>query len=332
MVEGFWKKILKNKGFLKREPFFCLAPMVDVTDEPFRLMITKYGKPDVIWTEFVSADGLASKEGRKKLLKNLEFSKKEKPIVAQIFGSHPENIEKACKIIADLGFDGVDINMGCPDRKVEKQGAGASLIKNPKLAREIIKSAKKGAGKIPVSVKTRIGYNKIEYKEWFEEILQEEISAITIHLRTRKEMSKASAHWEIAKEITDFVRTIDKEVVLMANGDVRSKKEGIKLVKESGFDGVMIGRGFFGNPWLLKRENDEVSTSDKLKTLLEHTRLFERIMGKDSSNKRHKNFAVMKKHFKAYANGFDGAKELRNMLMKTNNFNEVKEIVDNWVK
>lgn len=328
MIKGFWKKILKKKG---KDPFFCLAPMADVTDEPFRLMLTKYGKPDVMWTEFVSADGLASREGRKKLLKNLEFSKKEKPIVAQIFGSHPENIEKACKLIAKLGFDGVDINMGCPDRKIEKQGAGASLIKNPKLAREIIKSAKAGAGKIPVSVKTRIGYNKIEYKEWLKEILQEEISALTIHLRTRKEMSKVSAHWEIAKDIVDFVRSVDKEVVLIANGDVKSKKEGTLLAKESGFGGIMIGRGFFGKPWLLN-DVGEATTGKKLKTLLEHTKLFEKVMGKGDSNKRHKNFAVMKKHFKAYVNDFPKAKELRNELMKTNNFHEVKEIVDNWQK
>jgi nifR3 family TIM-barrel protein len=331
MVKGFWKKIMKTKGFSNKTPLFCLAPMADVTDEPFRLMIAKYGKPDVMWTEFVSADGLASKEGKKNLIKNLEYSKKEKPIIAQIFGSRPENIEKACKIIAKLGFDGIDINMGCPDKKVEKQGAGASLIKNPKLAREILKSAKRGAGKLPISVKTRIGYNKIDYKEWLKEILSEDISALTIHLRTRKEMSKVSAHWEIAKEISEYVRTLDKEVVLIANGDIKSKKEGEEMALCTGFDGVMIGRGFFGKPWLLK-ESGEAPVAHKLKVLVEHTKLFEKIMGNSNPEKRHKNFAVMKKHFKAYVNDFPKAKELRIKLMETDNFLEVKKIVDSWVE
>ncbi len=329
MVKAIWKKILKTKGFLNKKPIFCLAPMADVTDKPFRTMIAKYGKPDVIWTEFVSADGLSSKDGKKNLLKNLEFSKKEKPIIAQIFGSRPDNIEKACKIIAKLGFDGIDINMGCPDRKVEKQGAGAALIKNPKLAREIIKSAIKGAGKIPVSVKTRIGYSKVDYKTWLKEILLEDMSALTIHLRTRKEMSEVSAHWELAKEIVDYVKTINKDVVLIANGDIKSKKEGIEKALDSGFDGVMIGRGFFGKPWLLHVE-DEVPVDKKLKTMLEHTKLFERIMGKHNANKRHKNFSVMKKHFKAYVSDFPLAKELRNKLMETESYSEVKTIIDSW--
>lgn len=332
MIKGFWKKIMKGKGLKNKKPFFCIAPMADVTDEPFRLMIAKYGKPDVMWTEFVSADGLASKEGRKKLLKNLEFSKKEKPIVAQIFGSKPENIEKACKLIADLGFDGIDINMGCPDRKVEKQGAGAALMKNPKLAREIIDSAKKGAGNLSVSVKTRIGFNTVDYKSWFKEILSENISALTVHLRTRKEMSKVSAHWELASDIVKTIREVDKEVVLIANGDITTKEEGREKALSCGFDGVMIGRGIFGKPWLLSDKKKEYSVKDKLKILLEHTKIFEKFMGKSDSKKRHKNFAVMKKHYKAYVNGFDGAKELRMELMQAENYSEVRKTVDSWVK
>lgn len=312
--------------------------MADVTDEPFRLMIAKYGKPDVLWTEFVSADGLASKEGRKKLLRDLSFSKKEKPIVAQIFGSKPGNVEKACKIISKLGFDGIDINMGCPDRKVLKQGAGADLIRNPKLAREIITSAKKGAGKVPISVKTRIGFCSIDYKKWLEEILSEDISALTIHLRTKKEMSKVPAHWELASDIVKTVREIDKDVVLIANGDIATKGEGIKKALSCGFDGVMIGRGIFGKPWLLSDKSKEYSTEEKLIILLEHTKLFEKIMGKSDSKNRHKNFAVMKKHYKAYVNGFpacagrDGAKELRNKLMQAKDYSEIRIIVDNWIK
>lgn len=334
MIKGFWKKIKKNKGFAVQKPFFCLAPMADVTDAPFRLMIAKYGKPDVMWTEFVSADGLASKEGKKKLVRDLMYSKNEKPIVAQIFGSKPENIEKACRIISKLGFDGIDINMGCPDRKVEKQGAGAALIKNPKLAREIIVAAKIGAGKLPVSVKTRIGFNTIEYENWFREILSEDISALTVHLRTRKEMSKVPAHWELAQQISEFVRKIDSDVVLIGNGDVDNVEDGRRLALGNGFDGIMIGRGFFGKPHLLKNTETEkdVDVKKRIALLLEHTKLFEKTMGKSLAKNRHKNFAVMKKHYKAYVNGFEGAKELRTQLMQTEDYSEVKSIVDNWLK
>ena len=180
---NFWEKLNK--------PIFVLAPMADVTDAAFRRIIAKYGKPDVFWTEFVSADGLtlAPEEGRKKLLRDLEYSESERPIVAQFFTSNPENMKKAAELAVELGFDGIDINMGCPDKSVEKQKAGAALIKNPKLAREIIRAAKAGAGSLPVSVKTRLGYNKDELETWLPELLAEEPAVVTIHARTRKEMS-----------------------------------------------------------------------------------------------------------------------------------------------
>src|ERR1035437_227484 len=201
-MANIWQKISK-KGI-----FFCLAPMADVTDIVFRQVIAKYsrhgkvgGGPDVFWTEFVAADGIASEEGRKHLLPILKFTKGEKPLIAQIFGAKPENIKIACQVISKLGFDGIDINMGCPDRSVIKQGAGSALINNPKLACEIIRAAKEGAPKLPISVKTRIGYNVIEYKKWLPKILKEKISALTIHLRTKKEMSDVPAHFELAKDI-----------------------------------------------------------------------------------------------------------------------------------
>jgi nifR3 family TIM-barrel protein len=346
-MKNFWQKIAGQE-----KPFFCLAPMADVTDAPFRKIIAKYsrhdgrpkhgvsgkGGPDVFWTEFVSADGLASEKGRKRLLNDLKFSRGEKPIVAQIFGSHPENIEVACRLIAKLGFDGIDLNMGCPDRKVEKQGAGSAMIKNPSVAREVIRAAIKGAGKLPVSVKTRIGFNKIEYKEWLGEILKEDISALTIHLRTRKELSNVPAHWELAKEIVKFVRTQKKDLILIGNGDVSSLAEGKAYAKKSGFDGIMIGRGVFGNPWLFDRNRNQgpslalegesliskISVKEKLKALLEHTKLFEKTL------LHHKRFDVMKKHFKAYVCGFDGAKELRVKLMATNSSKEVASIIKSF--
>jgi len=322
-MNNFWKKIAK------REVFFCLAPMSDVTDIAYRQIIAKYSKhgkvgggPDVFWTEFFSADGIASKEGRKKLLPILKYSKKEKPIIAQIFGAKPENIKTTCQIISKLGFDGIDINMGCPDRTVVKQGAGSALINKPKLACEIIRAAKAGAPKLPISVKTRIGFNNIQYKTWLPKILKENISALTIHLRTKKEMSDVPAHFELAKDIVKTVRKYDKKVVLIINGDIQSLEQGKKIAKENGFDGVMIGRAIFGNPWFFdsKRKVESISIKEKLKVLVEHTKLYEKLLP-------HRNFANMKKHFKAYICGFIGAKELRVKLMKTNNSKEVSELI-----
>lgn len=339
------KSILKNKPkksfWLKlKKPFFCLAPMANVTDAVFRKMIAKYGKPDVIWTEFVSADGLMSL-GCKKLLHNLDFTKAERPIVAQLFTSHPKEMQGAARLIAKLGFDGLDINMGCPDKAVEKQGGGAKMIKNPDLAIEIIEAARKGVGKIsnlkskisnfkaneiPVSVKTRIGYNKIDL-DWIRILLEQKLPALTIHLRTRKEMSDFPAHWEIMPEIIKLRNKISPETLIIGNGDVVSIEDGLKKIKESGCDGIMIGRGVFGKPWFfgnkkkLVIDNSEKGIKTRLKILLEHTKLFEKTFSKIKS------FDVMKKHFKAYVSGWDGAKELRVQLMNCKNSREVEEVI-----
>ena len=322
---SFWRKLKK--------PFFVLAPMSDITDAPFRAIIAKYGKftrpdgttgggPDVIFTEFVSADGLLS-EGKEILKKHLIFSEKERPIMAQIFGANPKNIKKAVQIIAELGFDGVDINMGCPDRKVCKQGAGAELIKNFELAGEIIRVAKEGAGKMPVSVKTRVGYNKNEIKTWLPALLKENPDAITIHARTKKEMSKVLADWGAIACAVEIRNDLKSKTLIIGNGDVKNREEGLARAKETGCDGVMLGRGFFGKPWLLN-EKFNPTLEQKLEILSEHTKLFEEIFGSA------KNFAVMKKHFKAYVSGWDGAKELRTKLMETKNAKEVEEIIKNF--
>ena len=195
-------------------------------------------------------------KGKDKLLIDLKYSKKEHPIVAQLFGSHPENMRKAAEIVADLGYDGIDINMGCPDRAIEKQGAGAAHIKKPKLAREIIRAAIDGANGLPVSVKTRIGYNKDETETWIPEIISEDISAITIHARTRKELSKALANWERVKRVVEIVKKSGKEILVIGNGDVLNLEDGILKAKESGADGVMLGRAIFGNPWLFNSEKN----------------------------------------------------------------------------
>ncbi len=319
--------------------------MADVTDPAFRRIIAKYGKPDVLWTEFVAADGLCHPKGREKLLPLLQFSQTERPIVAQIFSAKPEKAREAAMIIRELGFDGVDINMGCPDRNVEKPGAGAALMKNSQLAREMIRAVKEGAGKMPVSVKTRLGYNQDELETWLPELLAEEPAAITIHFRTRKEMSKVAAHWPRAKravEIRDWFRVRSKnnfKTLLIGNGDVVDIDDARRKSEETGVDGVMFGRAIFGNPWLFatsgqkavacSRSHREIrdqqlsgpSSDEKLRVLIEHTKLFEKLLGGVKS------FAVMKKHFKAYVTGWEGAKELRIKLMETENAKEVEKIV-----
>jgi nifR3 family TIM-barrel protein len=319
-MKNFWEKLPKT--------FFCLAPMADVTDAAFRRIITKYGKPDIIWTEFVSADGLVS-EGREVLKDDLIFTKKEKPIIAQLFSSNLIKMREASKYVASLGFDGIDINMGCPDRSVEKQGAGAAMMKDMKKASEIIQAVKDGIKdakkNIPVSVKTRIGYNTNQIKEWIPFLLSQDISALTIHARTRKEMSLVPARWEYVKEAVDIRNKMKVKTKIIGNGDVENLKQGEKLAKETGCDGIMIGRGIFGNPWLFSRSEKSPTIKQKLKVMVEHTKLFEKLLGK------YKNFAVMKKHFKAYVNGFDSAKELRVKLMETKNAKEVEEIVFNFL-
>ena len=345
-MRNFWLKIKK--------PIFCLAPMADVTDCAFRQIIAKYGQPDVFWTEFVSADGLCSM-GKNKLLINLKYGENERPIMAQIFGSNPENIKKASTLCKKLKFDGLDINMGCPDKSVEKQRAGAALMKNPKLAREIIRAAKKGGGGLPISVKTRLGYRKNEMKTWISALLEENIAVLTVHLRTRQEMSDVPAHWNLMKKIVAIRDKMKVKTLIIGNGDVLSLEEARKKVEETGCDGVMLGRAIFGNPWLfcnLRSEHILKSTDifllknsscsrqsrsqvflkyvpslqEKLKVMVEHTKLFEKMLD------RHKNFATMKKHYKAYANGFKGAKELRVKLMKAENATQMEEIVKKFIK
>lgn len=358
---NFWQK-LKEQREETGKPFFALAPMADVTDAAFRRIIAKYGKPDVTWTEFVSADGLCHPKGREKLLKDLAYSEIERPIVAQLFSSNPDNMRQACKLVAELGFDGIDINMGCPDKTIEKQGCGSAMIKTPHVAIKIITAAKQGiadAGKeIPLSVKTRVGYNRDEIDTWVKTILEQNIATLTIHARTRKDLSQVPANWNYVKRIVDLKNKISPETVIIGNGDVSDMNDGIEKSHDTSCDGIMIGRALFGNPWIFNKtisikkkgtwkQNfflrllpnkwskkimgdsrytiSDISLSDKLRVMIEHTELFDTLLGDV------KNFAVMKKHYKAYATGFPGAKELRIQLMESKNKEEVQKIVENFL-
>jgi tRNA-dihydrouridine synthase len=350
MQKNFWTDLyIKKKGV---EPIIVLAPMADVTDFVFRNLIaekseygTKNSYLDVLWTEFVSVNGLNDPRGRKELIKDLRFDdQKERPIVAQIFGDKVIGFDNVTKLLIDLKYDGIDINMGCPDTNVNGQGSGAYMIRVPELAKEIASTIIKTIDnctppnlpseegrKIPFSIKTRIGYNQIEWREWLGEILKVKPQVITIHLRTKKEMSLVPAHWELAPEIVGWIRANfgtpeEGGPIIILNGDVKNPEDAIEKWKYSGCDGVMIGRGIFGNPWLFNRniKKENLKISDILLTLVEHTYRFEKEIP-------FKSFSIMKKHFKAYVTGFPGAKELRMKLMDAKDGKEIEKIIHSWL-
>jgi nifR3 family TIM-barrel protein len=324
IIMGFWENLPEN--------FVIMAPMADVTDCAYREIIAKYsrhgekgGGPDVFYTEFVASDGLASEKGRPNLMHNFKYTENERPIVAQIFSNTPENIENAARICRELGFDGIDLNMGCPEKNICKQGAGCGMIRTPELLPSIIAAAKRGAGNIPVAVKTRVGWTKNELEEWIPAILDCDVAAIILHGRTRKVMSKVPANWDWIERAGEIVRASGKPTRFIGNGDVQSVVQAKKHAKKYKVDGVMIARAIFGNPWLFDTQKSQVSVREKLEVMLEHTEIFIRELGD------HKNFAVMKKHYKAYVAGFDGAKELRVQLMDSNSLEEIKEITLQWL-
>ena len=321
-VKNFWKDLPR--------PFFVLAPLANVTDAAFRRIIAKYSKPEgphAMWTEFVSADGLvlATPEGKEKLMRDLLYTEAERPVVAQLFTSNPERMEKAAALVQELGFDGLDINMGCPDRSIEKQGAGAKLITTPEVAVEVIAAAKRGAPNLPVSVKTRLGYNRDVLEDWLPKVLSAEPTAITVHARTRKEMSKVDAHWERVKRAVEIRDSLQSPTLVLGNGDVKDIEDAQAKAATTGADGIMLGRAIFGTPWLFSGR-EAPALAKRLRIMVEHTKLFEELLGDIKS------FAIMKKHFKAYVEGFDGAKELRIKLMETENAAQVVRIVEDYLK
>src|SRR3989344_2268431 len=295
----------------------------------FRQVIVITGQPDVFYTEFISADGLCSEKGRPRLLPYLKFEENERPIVAQFFGSRPENFYECAGLAVELGFDGIDINMGCPAGKVVKHDSGAGLIRNPELATEIIRETKRGAEGLPVSVKTRIGYNKIITEEWVSHLIEAEPTAITLHGRTMKEMSKFPAHWDEIGKAAVLCRKAG--IPIIGNGDVASYDDGIEKAEQYGLDGIMVGRGEFSNPWFFDPSIDPATktSTEKIELLKQHIELFTELWGNSSTDSGQvKNFDTMKKFFKVYISDWDGAKELRTELMKTKNENDVMKVLN----
>ncbi len=299
-----WQKLEK--------PLFVLAPMEDVTDTVFRQIILTTGRPSLFFTEFTNVDGLES-PGFSQVAKRLAFVQKEKPIIAQIWGMKPENYYKAAKQLAEMEFDGIDINMGCPQADVVRHGACSALIKNRSLATEIIRATQEGAGDLPVSVKTRIGYSDIQTEEWLGFLLTHNLPALTVHGRTVKEMSKVPAHWDEIGKAVEIRNTMGVDTLIIGNGDVESLTEAKEKVQKYGVDGVMVGRGIFHNPWLFNEKVDPATRTlnERLELLKNHIELYVKTWGDK------KQYPPLKKYFKIYLSGFDNAAEIRTKFMET---------------
>lgn len=313
-MDNFWKKL--------ERPFLILAPMENVTDHVFREIVCDLAKPDVMFTEFTSAHGLES-PGREKVMLKFKYSPRQRPIVAQIWGSSPENMKLASRLVRKLGFDGVDINLGCPDRNVMKKSAGAGLIGNFEVVGKIIKAVKEGADGMPVSVKTRLRYKNVTTEQWMEFLLKQNVDALTIHGRTPEQQSTGNADWEAVGKIVEMKNVLSPDTVIIGNGDVRSYEQAVEKYDKHRVDGIMIGRGIFSNPWVFEKKlvYSEHPRDDYINILLKHLDLYEATWGKS------KNFAILKKFFKMYVRSFDGATELRERLMKTKKSSEIREIL-----
>lgn len=330
-MQNFWTTLKK--------PIFIQAPMEDVTDTVFRQIIIRCGKPDVFFTEFTNVEGFCS-IGREKVGKRLIFTPIEHPIVAQIWGNNPKNYFETARLIKTMGFDGIDINMGCPEKQIVKKGSCSALINNPNLTKEIILATREGAGGLPVSVKTRIGFRNIQTEEWIGFLLNLKLDALIIHGRTAMEMSDVPAHWDEIEKVVKLRNSLKKQTLIIGNGDVKDLNDAMGKYEKYKVDGIMIGRGIFNNLWLFNKsstflttnsngnqqslkkvldknvDHAKISYQEKLKILIQHITLFDKTWDKT------KNFSIMKKFYKIYISGAPNASELRATLMKFTNARE----------
>lgn len=314
-MTDFWNKLQK--------PFFILAPMESVTDVVFRHVISKAARPDIFFTEFVNASSFCSERGIHSTKGRLAFTDDERPMVAQIWGNKPDEFAKMSTALARMGYDGIDINMGCPDKAVVKIGSGSALIRTPDLAGELIKSVKSSG--LPISVKTRLGDISIDkWHDWIGYLLKQDIVNLTVHLRTRKEMSKVGAHYELIPEIIKLRDEIAPDTLITINGDIRDRQHGEELAVKYGIDGIMIGRGVFSNPFAFEAERGEHSREELIKLLNLHLNLYD----KYSTELETRKFDPLKRFFKIYIRDFPGASELREKLMHTKSTDEVRTILN----
>lgn len=296
-------------------PFFVLAPMDDVTDTVLRQIVADCAAPDLFFTEFVNVDGLQSR-GRKRLIRKFDYTPKEQPLIAQIWGKTPANYESVAAELVDMGFAGVDINMGCPDKSVVRSGCCSALINNRDLAVEIIAAVKRGVnGRVPVSVKLRTGFNEVDFS-WHELILQQGIDMLTIHGRTTKEMSKVPARWEDIAHIREMRDNIAPNTLIVGNGDVESYEHGLQLAAQTGVDGIMIGRAIFTDPYIFSPHSTWATTSqnEKLKMYKKHIELF---ITTYPPEQRGRNWQSLKRMAKIYVHGIENASIFRDKLMRS---------------
>ncbi|ASE35441.1 MULTISPECIES: tRNA dihydrouridine synthase [Mammaliicoccus] len=316
MKENFWSELPR--------PFFILAPMEDVTDIVFRHVVSEAARPDVFFTEFTNTESFCHPEGIHSVRGRLTFSEDEQPIVAHIWGDKPDHFREMSIGMAEMGFKGIDLNMGCPVANVAGKGKGSGLILRPERAAEIIQAAK--AGGLPVSVKTRLGYYDIEeWRDWLKHVFEQDIANLSIHLRTRKEMSKVDAHWELIEAIKNLRDEIAPNTLLTINGDIPDRKTGLELAEKYGIDGVMIGRGIFNNPFAFEKEPREHTSKELLDLLRLHLTLFDKYATSET-----RQFKSLRRFFKIYVRSMRGASELRHQLMSTETTDEVRALLDEF--
>lgn len=326
-MNSFWQQ--------QENPFFILAPMEDVTDTVFREVVMSVSGADalnVLFTEFMSTDGYLDERGHEKVASRLIINDSEKKLlkergtklVAQIWGNEPEKfLRTAEKICASDEFDGIDINMGCPVKKVVKKGTCSALIKNPSLAAEIIQATKEGSS-LPVSVKTRIGFNTVVTEEWASHLLQQDITALTIHGRTQRMQSDGLADWNEIGKVVSIKQALNKNTAIIGNGDIESVPQSLNLIEQHQLNGVMVGRGIFKNPWMFNRDAYVPSLEERLSLLKKHVELYHATWAGE------RNFNALKRFFKIYVNSFGGAGALRAQLMETKNADDVFEVLENY--
>ena len=357
----FWNRI--------RKPIVGLSPMDGVTDASFRLVAARYGPPDLCMTEFTSVEAICC--GAEGFVRDLSYGECERPVLAQIYGRTPHAFYQVAHVVGELGFDGLDINMGCPAKNVAAKGCGAGLIRDPDRAVALIRSARQGladwaAGQrledvglapevvervrgmqrgrtapgrrplLPLSVKTRVGYDEVEVERWIPVLLDEGPAAISIHGRTLRQMYRGAADWDAIGRAVELAR--ESPTLILGNGDLKSMPEVVERVRQTGVDGVLLGRGALGNPWVFRHKQwakdalagvspagappDEapVSRDERTRVLLEHSRHFESLWGE-------RRFPAMRKHLAWYCKGFRGASRWRAQMVRAGNAEEVARIV-----
>ncbi|WP_303219408.1 tRNA dihydrouridine synthase [Enterococcus asini] len=318
MKANFWQELPR--------PFFILAPMEDVTDVVFRHVVQEAGAPDVFFTEFTNSDSFCHPDGLASVRGRLVFTEDEQPMVAHIWGDNPEHFRQMSVALAEMGFAGIDLNMGCPVPNVAERGKGSGLILRPEVAGKLIQAAK--AGGLPVSVKTRLGFTELsEMQAWISHLLKQDIANLSVHLRTRKEMSKAAAHWDLIPELVKLRDAIAPETLLTINGDIPDRKTGEELAEKYGVDGIMIGRGIFKNPYAFEKIPQEHSSQELLQLLRLQLELQDQYQ-----EQLPRSIVGLHRFFKIYVKGFPGANDLRIRLMETKSTAEVRQILDEFEK